>query len=90
MRKKTWNFAVSKIRKAGFSTAYSLKSVAFGKQFKDAGKSGARYALILGKDETISNTIKVKDLRSGKEQSTTQNELVQRLEEFDANGGIQV
>ena len=81
---------VSKIRKAGFSTAYSLKSVAFGKQFKDAGKSGARYALILGKDETISNTIKVKDLRSGKEQSTTQNELVQRLEEFDANGGIQV
>ena len=81
---------VSKIRKAGFSTAYSLKSVAFGKQFKDAGKSGARYALILGEDETISNTIKVKDLRSGKEQSTTQNELVQRLEEFDANGGIQV
>ena len=47
--------------------------------------------MILGKDETISNTIKkVKDLRSGKEQSTTQNELVQRLEEFDANGGIQV
>ena len=40
----------ARARKAGFSTSF-LKTVGFGKQFKEAGKSGAHRALILGEEE---------------------------------------
>jgi len=80
---------VSAARKGGFSTAYSLKASAFGKQFKDAGKSGARYALILGSDEVESQNVKIKDLRNSTEATIPQKSLLAKLEEFDAEGGIQ-
>jgi len=80
---------VSLARKGGFSTAYSLKASAFGKQFKDAGKSGARYALILGSEEVKSRNVKIKDLRNSTEATIAQKSLLAKLEEFDAGGGIQ-
>ena len=79
---------VSLARKGGFSTAYSLKASAFGKQFKDAGKSGARYALILGSEEVEQRHVKIKDLRNATEITIPQNSLLAKLEEFDAEGGI--
>ena len=79
----------SQVRKGGFSISYSLKQVGFGKQFKEAGKSGARYALIVGEDEENSNQVKIKDLRSSGEITTPQNSLLAKLEEFDSEGGIQ-
>ena len=80
---------VAKARKGGFSTAYPLKTLGFGKQFKDAGKSGARYALILGEEEAKTKSVKVKDLRSSAERTIEQHSLVAKLEEFEASGGIQ-
>ncbi len=80
---------VSQARKGGFSTAYSLKSSGFGKQFKDAGKSGARYALILGSEEVEKQNVKIKDLRNATETTVSQKSLLAKLEEFDAEGGIQ-
>ncbi len=80
---------VSKARKGGFSTAYSLKSCGFGKQFKDAGKSGARYALILGSKELETQNVKIKDLRNASETTVPQKSLLAKLEEFDTEGGIQ-
>ncbi len=79
---------VSRCRKAGFSVSYSLKNAAFGKQFKEAGKSGARYGLILGGDEREKSEIKIKDFRSGKEKTIPQRDLIEQLENFDEVGGI--
>ena len=87
-QKKSGISLVSVARKGGFSTSYSFKMVGFGKQFKEAGKSGARYALILGTEEADSKRVKVKDLRTGAEEVISQNSLVEKLEEFDAAGGI--
>ncbi|MEK9773389.1 MAG: histidine--tRNA ligase [Opitutae bacterium] len=78
----------SRLRKAGHSTSYSLKAAGFGKQFKDAGKSGARYAIILGEDEVNQAMVKVKDLRSGSEENCAITELVEKIEHWDGEGGI--
>ena len=78
----------NRLRKAGHSTSYSLKAAGFGKQFKDAGKSGARYAIILGEDEVERSEVKVKDLRSGLEENCKITELVDKIEYWDGEGGI--
>ena len=79
---------VSRARKGGFSTSYSLKQAGFGKQFKEAGKSGARYALILGEDESSDGMVTIKDLRSGGENKIKQANLLARLDGLDEDGGI--
>jgi histidyl-tRNA synthetase len=81
---------IARCRKAGFSVCYSLKNAAFGKQFKEAGKSGARYGLILGEDERAKNEIKIKDFRSGQEKTVAQKNLIEQLENFDEVGGIEL
>jgi len=78
----------SNLRKNGMSTTYSLKSVGFGKQFKDAGKSGARYAIIVGEEEAKEEKVKIKDLRNGKEIPIEIKNLTLKLEELEAEGGI--
>ena len=79
---------ISTCRKAGFSVSHSLKNAAFGKQFKEAGKSGARYGLILGTEEVEKSEIKIKDFRSGNEKAVPQSSLIEQLEIFDEDGGI--
>ena len=79
---------VSSVRKSGYSTSYSLKASGFGKQFKEAGKSGARYALVLGEEEVANNQVKVKDLQTSSEKVVAQQNLIASIEEFDAEGGI--
>jgi len=79
---------ISTCRKAGFSVSHSLKNAAFGKQFKEAGKSGARYGLILGTEEVEKSEIKIKDFRSGNEKAVPLGSLVEQLEIFDEDGGI--
>ncbi len=86
--KKNGLTIISRCRKAGFSVSHSLKNAAFGKQFKEAGKSGARYGLILGKDELDKNEIKIKDFRSGNEKSVPQQSVIEQVEMFDEAGGI--
>ena len=78
----------SRARKGGFATSYSLKQAGFGKQFKEAGKSGARYALILGEDESAEGKVTIKDLRSGGEEKIKQSDLLAQLDEMDKEGGI--
>ena len=79
---------ISICRKAGFSVSHSLKNAPFGKQFKEAGKSGAKYGLILGAEENEKKEIKIKDFRSGSEKSVEQHNLIKQLEIFDEDGGI--
>ena len=78
----------SRARKGGFATSYSLKQSGFGKQFKEAGKSGARYALILGEDEAAKRMVTIKDLRSGGEEKIKQADLLVQLDGLDKEGGI--
>ena len=42
----------------------------FKSQFKKADKSGANYAIIIGDDELINNTLSLKNLRSHEDQQT--------------------
>ena len=79
---------VATTRKAGFSVSHPLKESGFGKQFKEAGKSGARYALILGEEEDNQNKVKIKDLKSSGEITVEQTQLIHQLEKLDQEGGI--
>ena len=79
---------VANTRKAGFAVSHPLKDSGFGKQFKDAGKSGARYALILGEEEEAGNKVKIKDLKSSGEMTVDQVRLIQELEKLEEEGGI--
>ena len=79
---------VATTRKAGFSVSHPLKESGFGKQFKEAGKSGARYALILGEEEDNQNKVKIKDLKSSGEITVDQKQLIHQLEKLDQEGGI--
>jgi histidyl-tRNA synthetase len=58
---------IQELRAAGYRVDYPLKQVGFGKQFKAAGDSGPRLALIYGGDEVAKGIVKVKDLRDGTE-----------------------
>ncbi|MCD8482921.1 MAG: hypothetical protein LR015_09820 [Verrucomicrobia bacterium] len=60
---------VALTRHCGYSAEYSLKGGGFGKQFKNAGQSGAPFVIILGGDEVASGVIKVKQMADGKEVS---------------------
>ena len=79
---------VATTRKAGFSVSHPLKESGFGKQFKEAGKSGARYALILGEEEDNQNKVKIKDLKSSGEITVEHTQLIHQLEKLDQEGGI--
>ncbi len=70
---------ISRLRAAGFRVEYSLKQVAFGKQFKLAGSSGARFALIYGSEELASGTVKVRNLHDRTEQNVPPPQLVDYL-----------
>lgn len=51
----------------------------FKKQFKRADKVGAVYALVLGENEVTENTVVVKDLQGGEQETVAQNELAAKL-----------
>ena len=53
------------LRKIGQAVEVDLSGAGFGKQLKRAGKSGARWALLIGDDEAASGQLQRKDLRSG-------------------------
>ena len=50
-------------RLAGLAVELDLSGAAFGKQFKRADKSGARWAAVIGDDEAVAGVVVLKDLR---------------------------
>ncbi len=58
---------VNELRALGIRTEYAFRPPAFGKQFKQAGQSGARLALIFGGDELARGVVKLRDMREGRE-----------------------
>jgi histidyl-tRNA synthetase len=70
---------VAALRRAGFSIDHPLKQQGFGKQFKTAGASGARFALIYGEEEVAQGKLKLRDLAEGEEVLVTLEEATARL-----------
>ena len=70
---------LQKMRRAGISVEYSLRPMAFAKQFKQAHASGASLAVILGEDEVKKGVAKIKRLASGKEEEAPLPQLVNHL-----------
>ncbi len=67
---------INELRSAGFRVEYPLRQIRFGKQFKAAGESGARLALIYGGDEVAKGVVKIKDLREGTEHEIPASQLL--------------
>lgn len=65
----------AQLRAAGFRVEYPLKPQGFGKQFKAAGQSGARLALIYGSEEMERGVVKLRDLSSGEERECARPDL---------------
>ena len=53
------------LRQASLVVELDLSGSGFGKQLKRAGKSGARWALLIGEQEASSGQLQLKDLQSG-------------------------
>ncbi len=63
------------LRQSGFSVDYSFKNQAFGKQFKAASASGARFALIYGSDELEKGVVKIRNLSDRSEEEVPRAQL---------------
>ena len=74
------------LRAMGLTVDYPLKPRGFGKQFKEAGRSGARLALIYGEEELAAGSVKVRDLTSGNERVVARAELAEAVPEWLARG----
>jgi histidyl-tRNA synthetase len=72
------------LRDAGWRTALDLRGKSPGAQFKEAGRSGARAAVVLGPDERAAGAVVLKDLMSGGEATVAERELPARLLELPA------
>ncbi len=70
----------TRLRREGISCdldfAPSGKPRGLGKQMEKANKTGARFAVIQGEDELASNTISIKDMKSGEQTRIPAQELV--------------
>jgi histidyl-tRNA synthetase len=69
----------AQLRTLGYQVEYPLKNQGFGKQFKAANQSGARFALIYGSDELERGLVKVRDLSVGKEVEISRDRLIQQV-----------
>ena len=58
------------LRAAGLWVELDASGSAFGKQFKRADRSGARWALVLGDDEAERGEVRLKALKRQAEEST--------------------
>lgn len=76
----------AQLRAIGYRVDYPLKEQGFGKQFKSANQSGARFAIIYGTEELAAGRVKLKDLRSGGESELNRSELLMRLPELLEQG----
>jgi len=59
--------AIQQLRASGLRVEYSLKPLAFGKQFRAATDAGARLALIFGGEEVARCVVKLRDLNERSE-----------------------
>jgi histidyl-tRNA synthetase len=69
----------TELRRDGIATDLDLMGRAMKGQLKDASRSGARFAAIIGEDEVASGMVSLKDLSSGEQQTVAPDELTDRI-----------
>ena len=76
----------AQLRALGYQVEYPLKNQGFGKQFKAANQSGARFALVYGSEELERGVVKVRDLTAGKDAEIARDQLLQQVPTLLENG----
>jgi len=69
------------LRKTGIAAIQSLSDRSMKAQLKQAGKSGAPYAIIIGEDELQSDSIVLRDMTQSSQQSLSINEIIAILKD---------
>ncbi|MBA3432299.1 MAG: histidine--tRNA ligase [Actinobacteria bacterium] len=69
----------TRLRAAGVATDLDLIGRSMKGQMKDAGRSGAKWAVILGDDELASNRVTLRDMESGEQSAVAVEELEERV-----------
>jgi len=64
------------LRRQGLRAELSYKGAGMGKQFKQAEKSGADFALVYGPEELAQGVVQVKHMRTGEQQTVPARQLV--------------
>jgi histidyl-tRNA synthetase len=72
------------LRDGGVNTVVALEPGGLGKQFKEADRKGARFALVLGPDEIARGEVVVKDLRGGGQRSVARADVLAALQDDGA------
>jgi histidyl-tRNA synthetase len=67
------------LRSAGVAVVVDVDGKALKSQMKQADRSGARYAIIIGDDELSAGTATVKDLQDGSQRNVPVGALVEEL-----------
>jgi len=73
---------VQALRALGHRVDYPFKEIGFGKQFKAAGESGARLALIYGSDELAKGVVKIRNLLDRTERDVPRAEVLSAVQDF--------
>lgn len=84
--RKAAQFDAAVLRSIGYRVNFPLKEQGFGKQFKTANQSGARFALIYGTEELAKGVVKIKDLTSGGESELARGDLQAQVPDLLENG----
>jgi histidyl-tRNA synthetase len=70
----------SELRAAGIPSVTALDAeTKLGKQLKEADRSGLRYALVLGPDETARGEVVIRDMQEGAQHSVSRGAIVETL-----------
>jgi histidyl-tRNA synthetase len=67
------------LRGMGLACVYDLEGRSLKAQFKQAGRSGARFAVVLGDDEAGKGALTVKDLETGEQETLPRDMAVARV-----------
>ena len=67
------------LRNAGYRVLVSMKTGKLGKQFKKANNAGVRWVVVCGPDDLASNTVQVKDLENGTQETVLRADLVSKV-----------
>ena len=67
---------LTKIRRGGMTASMDFAKRSIKAQMKQAGKSNAKFALIIGEDEVTNNTVTVKNLANSEQQTLAVDEVV--------------
>ena len=71
---------LQKLREAGLKALMDYAGRSMKAQMKQAGKAGARFALILGEDEIKENAVMLKDMEKSEQQKVSLDEVINQIQ----------